>query len=119
FRARLSGAQGFRKTVAIKKILPHIAGDEEFLTMFADEANLAAQLSHPNIVHIFDLGKIESGGYFIAMEYVEGKDLRSILHLPRGPALAMPTLPPPPPAARAPPLSPSTHVPRAGPGRAL
>ena len=90
FRARLSGAEGFRKIVAIKKILPHIAQDEEFLTMFADEAKLAAQLSHPNIVHIFDLGKIESGGYFIAMELVEGRDLRSILHLARETGIALP-----------------------------
>jgi TonB family protein len=90
FRARLSGAEGFQKIVAIKKILPHIAGDEEVLTMFADEAKLAAQLSHPNIVHIFDLGKIESGGYFIAMEHVEGKDLRAILHLARETGLAIP-----------------------------
>src|SRR5262249_8977293 len=90
FRARLSGAEGFRKIVAIKKILPHIAGDEEFLAMFADEAKLAAQLSHPNIVHIFDLGKIESGGYFIAMEYVDGRDLRSILHLARENGIPMP-----------------------------
>ena len=59
FRARFRGAEGFQKIVAVKKILPHIAGDEEFLTMFADEAKLAAQLNHPNIVHIFDLGKIE------------------------------------------------------------
>ncbi|HEV8117651.1 MAG TPA: protein kinase, partial [Thermoanaerobaculia bacterium] len=90
FRARLSGAEGFRKIVAIKKILPHIAGDEEFLAMFADEAKLAAQLSHPNIVHIFDLGKIESGGYFIAMEYVDGRDLRSILYLARENGIPMP-----------------------------
>ncbi len=83
FRARRSGVEGFQKIVAIKKILPHIAGDEEFITMFADEAKLAAQLNHPNIVHIFDLGKIEAGGYFIAMEHVEGRDLRSILHMAR------------------------------------
>jgi serine/threonine protein kinase len=79
FRARRSGVEGFQKIVAIKKILPHIAGNDEFITMFADEAKLAAQLNHPNIVHIFDLGKIESGGYFIAMEFVEGRDLRAIL----------------------------------------
>jgi len=90
FRARLSGVEGFQKIVAIKKILPNIAGDEEFLTMFADEAKLAAQLSHPNIVHIFDLGKIETGGYFIAMEHVEGRDLRSILHLARETGLNIP-----------------------------
>ncbi len=90
FRARRSGVEGFQKIVAIKKILPHIAGDEEFVTMFADEAKLAAQLNHPNIVHIFDLGKIEAGGYFIAMEHVEGRDLRSILHLGRETGLKLP-----------------------------
>ncbi len=90
FRARRSGVEGFQKIVAIKKILPHIAGDEEFIAMFADEAKLAAQLSHPNIVHIFDLGKIEAGGYFIAMEHVEGRDLRSILHMVRETGLRLP-----------------------------
>jgi TonB family protein len=79
YKARLSGVEGFQKILAIKKILPHLADNDEFITMFADEAKLAAQLNHPNIVHIFDLGKIESGGYFIAMEFVEGRDLRAIL----------------------------------------
>lgn len=83
YKARRSGAEGFEKTVAIKKILPHLADDEQFIAMFADEAKLAAQLNHPNIVHIYDLGKIESGGYFIAMEYVEGRDLRAILEAGR------------------------------------
>jgi TonB family protein len=90
FRARFRGVEGFQKIVAIKKILPNIASDEEFLTMFADEAKLAAQLNHPNIVHIFDLGRIESGGYFIAMEHVDGRDLRSILHLARDTGLRVP-----------------------------
>src|SRR6476659_4904419 len=90
FRARFRGVEGFQKIVAIKKILPHIAGDEEFITMFADEAKLAAQLNHPNIVHIYDLGKIEAGGYFIAMEFVEGTDLRSILRRGRHSGLRMP-----------------------------
>jgi TonB family protein len=79
YRARRSGVEGFQKIVAIKKILPHLADNEGFITMFADEAKLAAQLNHPNIVHIYDLGKIEGGGYFIAMEHVEGRDLRGIL----------------------------------------
>ena len=79
YKARRSGVEGFQKILAIKKILPHLADNDEFITMFADEAKLAAQLNHPNIVHIFDLGKIESGGYFIAMEFVEGRDLRAIL----------------------------------------
>src|SRR6266851_18983 len=90
FKARRSGVEGFEKIVAIKKILPHIADDEEFITMFADEAKLAAQLNHPNIVHIFDLGKIEAGGYFIAMEYVEGSDLRAILQAGREAGLPLP-----------------------------
>ncbi len=83
YRARRSGVEGFQKIVAIKKILPHLADNEEFITMFADEAKLAAQLNHPNIVHIFDLGKIEVGGYFIAMEHVDGRDLRAILQSAR------------------------------------
>ncbi|HEY6066155.1 MAG TPA: protein kinase, partial [Thermoanaerobaculia bacterium] len=90
-KARLSGVQGFEKIVAIKKILPHLADNDEFLTMFADEAKLAAQLNHPNIVHIFDLGKIEAGGYFIAMEYVEGRDLRSLLQSAREVGAPLPT----------------------------
>jgi TonB family protein len=80
YKARLSGVEGFQKIVAIKKILPHLADNEEFIAMFANEAKLAAQLNHPHIVHIFDLGKIEGGGYFIAMEYVDGRDLRGLLH---------------------------------------
>jgi len=83
YRARRSGVEGFQKIVAIKKILPHLADNEGFIAMFADEAKLAAQLNHPNIVHIYDLGKIEGGGYFIAMEHVEGRDLRAILESAR------------------------------------
>jgi TonB family protein len=90
FRARRSGVEGFQKIVAIKKILPHIADNDEFITMFADEAKVAAQLNHPNIVHIYGLGKIESGGYFIAMEYVEGTDLRTILRSGREVSLPLP-----------------------------
>jgi TonB family protein len=90
FRARRTGVEGFQKIVAIKKILPHIADNDEFITMFADEAKLAAQLNHPNIVHIYDLGKIEAGGYFIAMEYVEGMDLRTILRSGRDADLPLP-----------------------------
>jgi TonB family protein len=77
-KAKRTGVEGFQKIVAIKKILPHLADDEAFITMFADEAKLAAQLNHPNIIHIYDLGKIKAGGYFIAMEYVDGRDLRGI-----------------------------------------
>ena len=90
YRARRSGVEGFQKIVAIKKILPHLADNEGFIGMFADEAKLAAQLNHPNIVHIYDLGKIEGGGYFIAMEHVEGRDLRAILESARELGMSLP-----------------------------
>ncbi len=78
WKARMRGVEGFQKTVAIKKILPHMSDNEEFLTMFVDEAKLAAQLSHNNIIHIYELGKIDDS-YVIAMEYVDGEDLKSII----------------------------------------
>jgi TonB family protein len=82
WKARMRGVEGFQKTVAIKKILPHMTDNADFVGMFIDEAKLAAQLSHPNIIHIYDLGKIGSD-FYIAMEYVEGKDLRSLLNAAR------------------------------------
>jgi TonB family protein len=85
----LRGVEGFQKTVAIKKILPHMTDNAEFVGMFIDEAKLAAQLSHPNIVHIYDLGKI-GRDYYIAMEYVEGRDLRSLLNAGRRKDLPLP-----------------------------
>ena len=69
---------GFRRKVAIKRILPHLAGNSEFVNMFTREARLAALLQHPNIVQIFDYGKIENA-YFIAMEYIDGKNLKEML----------------------------------------
>jgi TonB family protein len=78
YQARMMGMEGFQKTVAIKRILPHLTDNDEFVTMFVDEAKLAAQLNHNNIIHIYDLGKIDRS-YYIAMEYIEGRDLRSIL----------------------------------------
>jgi len=78
FKAQQRGVQGFQKIVAIKRILPHFSDNEDFVTMFIDEAKLAAQLTHPNIVQIFDLGKAGSS-YYIAMEYVNGRDLRTMV----------------------------------------
>ena len=89
WKARMRGLEGFQKTVAIKKILPHMTHNSEFVSMFIDEAKLAAQLSHPNIIHIYDLGKI-ANDYFIAMEYVEGRDLRTIGNLARQKRLPIP-----------------------------
>jgi serine/threonine protein kinase/CheY-like chemotaxis protein len=78
FKAQQRGVQGFQKIVAIKRILPHYSENEDFVTMFIDEAKLAAQLTHPNIAQIFDLGKA-GNSYYIAMEYVHGHDLRTLL----------------------------------------
>jgi serine/threonine protein kinase len=78
FRAKRTGVEGFEKVLAVKRILPHLSDNKEFVEMFVDEAKMVAGLTHPNIVQIFDLGKIDAT-YFIAMEYVHGKDLRTIL----------------------------------------
>ena len=94
WKARKRGEEGFQKIVAIKKILPHLSDNQDFIEMFIDEAKLAAQLNHNNIIHIYDLGKIQSS-YFIAMEYVDGHDLKSILKRgqergqPLGPELSL------------------------------
>ena len=78
FLARLIGVEGFERRVAIKRILPHLSESEEFRAMFLDEARLAAQLTHPNIVHIYDFGKVDDY-YFIAMEYVDGVDIGRLI----------------------------------------
>jgi serine/threonine protein kinase/Tfp pilus assembly protein PilF len=77
FLAKRRGVEGFEKIVAIKRILPELSWNREFVSMFINEAKIAARLSHPNIVQIFDFGKIESY-YFIAMEYVHGENLREL-----------------------------------------
>jgi serine/threonine protein kinase len=77
FKAKSFGVEGFEKLIAIKRILSNVAEDEDFITMFIDEAKIAVQLNHANIAQIFDLGNIE-GSYFIALEYIHGKDLRTI-----------------------------------------
>jgi predicted Ser/Thr protein kinase len=69
---------GFRRKVAVKRILPHLVENPDFVKMFTREARVAALLQHPNIVQIFDYGKVESA-YFIAMEYIDGKNLGEIL----------------------------------------
>ena len=77
FKAKMFGVEGFEKIVAIKKILPEVAEDAEFIRMFIDEAKISVRLQHPNIVQILELGKIDES-YFIAMELVNGKDLKTI-----------------------------------------
>jgi serine/threonine protein kinase len=78
YTARQRGGREFGKVVAIKRILPQLSTNDEFVRMFIDEAKLAAQLDHPNIVRIFDLGQA-AGFYYIAMEFVDGRDLRNLL----------------------------------------
>lgn len=82
YKAKAFGVQGFERLLAVKKILSSIAEDEAFIEMFVDEAKIAGQLSHPNIAQIFDLGKVD-GSYFIALEYIGGKDLKTIFERAR------------------------------------
>jgi serine/threonine protein kinase len=71
---------GFRRKVAVKRILPHLAGNQNFIKMFTREARVAALLQHPNVVQIFDYGNIENA-YFIAMEFIDGKNLGEVLKI--------------------------------------
>ncbi len=76
FLAR-TGDEGFEKLVVVKRILPHLVEDEEFFTMFKDEARITMRLNHPNIAQIFDFG-MERGIHYLAMEYVAGEDIRRL-----------------------------------------
>jgi serine/threonine-protein kinase len=78
FLAKTVGPMGFEKTLVIKRILPHLAEDPAFVEMFLHEAKLAAQFSHPNVVQIFDFG-VADGAYYLAMEHIDGPNLRSVL----------------------------------------
>ncbi|MGH7329575.1 MAG: serine/threonine-protein kinase, partial [Polyangiaceae bacterium] len=71
YLARRAGPHGFQKLVALKRILPQLARDDDFVAMFVDEARVCARLSHPNIVQVFDFGE-HDGELFMAMEYVDG-----------------------------------------------
>jgi serine/threonine protein kinase len=78
FVAKAFGVEGFERLLAIKKILPTMGEDAEFISMFVDEARIAVQLSHANIVQVLELGKHDESLY-IAMEYISGRDLRQLL----------------------------------------
>ena len=69
---------GFEKLIVIKRILANLSREARFVEMFLDEARIAATLNHPNVVHIFDLGRIQ-GQYFIAMEYLPGESLSTLI----------------------------------------
>ena len=72
YLARQKGPVGFQKLLVVKRLLPHLSEDDEFIEMFLDEGRIAAHLNHPNIAQIYDLGDVD-GQYFIAMEYVHGE----------------------------------------------
>ena len=78
FLAIQKSVAGFEKLLVIKRILPAMNQDQAFIDMLLHEARVAATLSHPNIVQIFDVGQAD-GQFFIAMEHVHGEDLRSIV----------------------------------------
>jgi serine/threonine-protein kinase len=78
FLAIQRSVAGFEKLIVIKRILPAMNQDRGFIDMLLHEARIAATLSHPNIVQIFDVGQVD-GTYFIAMEHVHGEDLRSMV----------------------------------------
>lgn len=78
FKAKTFGYGGFENVLAIKRILPHLSDNPQFVKMFMDEAKVTALLNHGNIVRIYDFGKIDRN-YFISMECVEGKDVKQVL----------------------------------------
>ena len=88
FRAKVTGAERFERLVAIKCMLPALLEDEQFISMFIDEAKLASQLSHGNIVQIYELGRLKERLY-IAMELIAGRDLRHIVRTARTDNISM------------------------------
>lgn len=79
FRAEAIGLGGFRRPVALKKILPQFVAREDFQKMFIDEARICASLTHANLVQIFDFDRAPDGNYYLTMELIEGVDLRRLV----------------------------------------
>ncbi len=78
YRAKTFDNSGHAHMVAVKRVLAHLAEDEDFIQMLVDEAKIASQLKHANIARVYEFARAH-GEYFIAMEHVDGKDLRTIL----------------------------------------
>jgi serine/threonine-protein kinase len=78
FLGRILGVGGFQRFVAIKRLHPHLASEQEFVEMFLDEARLAASIHHPNVVSILEVGTSDRG-YYLVMEYIEGDTLARLL----------------------------------------
>jgi serine/threonine-protein kinase len=78
FRALVIGPERFQRMVVVKRILPHLSADPNFVRMFIDEATICGRLNHPNVIQVHEFGKVDDH-YFIAMEYVHGRTLNAIL----------------------------------------
>jgi serine/threonine protein kinase len=78
WKAKMTGPAGFLRTLVVKRILPHLVEDPHFVDMFTAEARLSARLNHANIVQVYELGDV-AGEFFLAMEYVRGRDLVSVM----------------------------------------
>ncbi|HSD90184.1 MAG TPA: serine/threonine-protein kinase [Kofleriaceae bacterium] len=79
FRGISESMQGFKKAVAIKRVLPNLTTNQQFVAMFLDEARLSLFLQHANVVQVFDISKADDGTYFLVMEFVDGCDLKALL----------------------------------------
>ena len=77
YLARAEGSPGFQKLVALKRIHPHLADEEDYVDMFLDEARIASRITHPNVCSVFDFGEAD-GEYYIAMEYLVGEPLSRV-----------------------------------------
>jgi serine/threonine protein kinase len=81
--ARQMGIEGFQKNLVVKRILPHLAEDREFVEMFRNEALIAARFNHPNIAQVYEFGEA-NGTYYIAMEFIHGEDLGRVMRKAAG-----------------------------------
>jgi serine/threonine-protein kinase len=79
FRGIMESIQGYKKAVAIKRVLPNLAANTQFVSMFLDEARLSLFLQHANVVQVFAISKADDGSYFLVMEFVDGCDLKALM----------------------------------------
>jgi serine/threonine protein kinase len=79
FRGVAESMEGFKKNVAIKRILPNLTKNQKFIAMFLDEARLSLHLQHANIVQVFDISKTPDNAYFLVMEYIDGCNLKALI----------------------------------------
>src|SRR5579863_10780325 len=78
YRAKTFDSSGQPHLVAVKRVLAHLAEDDDFIQMLVDEAKIASVLRHGNIARVYEFARAH-GEYFIAMEHVDGKDMRTVL----------------------------------------